>query len=127
MGLHTTYIGRVVVEPRLSADEVDFLQAFNATRHWDHPDGPLRVSSHPSADAPDPITAAGNRAAPGLPGLWCPWTACADGCCLRWDGEEKAYAGEAWLRWLIDTLLDPVHGRLRRRTRGRRPTGATGS
>lgn len=116
MGLHTTYVGRVLVAPHLSADEVEHLRAFNRTRHWDSPDGPLRVSAHPVEDEPPVDDDSWSRVAPGLPGLWCPWTACAAGCCLQWDHVEKPYDGEAWLTWLIRTLLAPrrpLPGRVR--------------
>jgi hypothetical protein len=36
-----------------------------------------------------------------------PWTCCGTGCCLHWDGVEKPYAPQEWLRYLIDTFLRP--------------------
>lgn len=110
MGLHTTYVGRVDIAPPLRGESADWLRAFARTRHWDHPDGPLRVAQHPADDEPvDGDSERGNRIAPGLPSLYCPWTVCEDGCCLRWDGHEKPYAGQRWLAWLIDNVLAPEH------------------
>lgn len=118
MGLHTTFVGHVAVTPALAPGEVDLLRALNRTRRWDAPGGALRTAEHP-ADDPYPAEDhpgddcspsaldAHNRPAPGAPGLWCPWTACERGHCLHWDSVEKPYAGEAWLRWMIDTLLRP--------------------
>ena len=42
-----------------------------------------------------------------MPELWCPWTCCDEGCCLRWDRGEKPYAPDRWLTYLIDTFLRP--------------------
>lgn len=122
MGLHTTYVGHVTIEPPLSAQEVDVLRGVNRTRHWDHPQGMLRIATHPADDErPGDDVATYNRPAPGAPGLWCPWTACERGHCLTWDGVEKPYEGERWLRWLIDVLLRPgaqVAGTVWARERG---------
>lgn len=110
MGLHTTYVGRLDIAPVLRGETADWLRAFARTRHWDHPDGPLRVAQHPVDDEPGYDNREGyNRAAPGLPSLWCPWTVCEDGCCLHWDGLEKPYAGGRWLEWLIANVLAPEH------------------
>jgi hypothetical protein len=108
MGLHTTYVGRVDIVPPLPGETADWLRAFARTRHWDHPDGPLRVARHPADDEPGDHER-GKRTAPGLPSFYCPWTVCEDGCCLRWDALEKPYAGERWLAWLIDNVLAPEH------------------
>jgi hypothetical protein len=108
MGLHTTYVGHVTIEPALSAQEVDVVRGVNRTRHWHHPEGALRIAAHPADDEPvEGDVATSNRPARGAPGLWCPWTACERGHCLHWDGAEKPYQGEGWLRWLIDVLLRP--------------------
>lgn len=106
MGLRTSYLGRVRVEPPLSPDEADFLHAFNATRHCGST-GPLDVAEHPLDNEAVPEGVGYNDAAPKMPGLWCPWTCCPDGCCLRWDGVEKPYAPQLWLAYLIDTFLRP--------------------
>lgn len=106
MGLHTTYVGHIAINPPLSPEEVDVVRALNQTRRWDGLGGALRTSAHPVDDEPpDDVTDAYNRPAPGAPGLWCPWTACERGHCLHWDGREKPDRGEEWLRWTIDTLL----------------------
>ena len=107
MGLHTTYVGHVVIDPALSAEEIDFVRRFGHTRHYDTGEEGLRLALHPADDdasaAPD--ASAYNRPVPGMPGLWCPWTVCKDGCCLHWDGIEKPYDALAWLRYLIDEFL----------------------
>lgn len=109
MGLHTTYLGHVLIRPALNEKETTYLRAFNASRRWDRPDGPFAV---PLRDTVEEVKAfrladdeARNRPAPGQPQLWCPWVPCREGHCLSWDGGEKPYAGERWLRYLIDTFL----------------------
>lgn len=106
MGLHTDYLGRVRIEPPLSPDEVDFLKSFNSTRHCGDA-GALDVAAHPADNERTGDVDGYNRTARGMPGLWCPWTCCDDGCCLRWDQGEKPYAPQAWLDYLIDTFLRP--------------------
>lgn len=105
MGLHTDYLGHVRIEPPLSPAEVEFLNSFHQTRHSGdlHP---LDVAAHPTDNEPTGADDAYNRVATGMPGLWCPWTSCDEGCCLRWDGAEKPYAPDQWLVYLIDTFLD---------------------
>lgn len=107
MGLHTSYLGHVRVAPALNPDEIEFLRRFNQTRHCGDDDTPLRTVQHPAENEPAGDVEAYNRAAPGKPGLWCPWTCCATGCCLHWDGVEKPYAPREWLSYLVDTFLRP--------------------
>src|SRR3954447_12633751 len=86
MGLHTTYVGHVVIDPPLSPDEVDFVRRFGHTRHYDAGESRVRLALHPSDDDASAASEVSsyNRPAPGMPGLWCPWTVCKDGCCLHW-------------------------------------------
>ena len=104
MGLHTDYLGHVRIEPPLSPAEVEFLNGFHQTRHCGDL-APLDVAAHPTDNEPRVAVAAYNRVATGMPGLWCPWTSCDEGCCLRWDGAEKPYAPDRWLVYLIDMFL----------------------
>lgn len=106
MGLHTDYLGHARIEPPLSPAEVDFLKSFNHTRHCGER-SPLEVAAHPSDNDRTGDTDAYNRTAPGMPGLWCPWTCCDEGCCLFWDQGEKPYSPVQWLTYLIDTFLRP--------------------
>jgi hypothetical protein len=104
MGLHTDYLGSVRIDPPLSPAEVDVVKGFNRTRHCGDR-APLDVVTHPSDDETSADVASYDRVAAGMPGLWCPWTCCDEGCCLRWDQAEKPYAPDRWLRYLIDTFL----------------------
>lgn len=47
----------------------------------------------------------------GQPGLWCRWCICpnADGeQCLAWDGSEKFYNYDLWLKYLIQHFFIPT-------------------
>lgn len=106
MGLHTSYLGHLRIAPTLNSDEVEFLRSFNHTRHCGD-QAPWDVAQHPADNESGRDVGAYNRTAPGMPGLWCPWTCCDTGCCLHWDGVEKPYSPREWLTYLIDTFLRP--------------------
>ena len=106
MGLHTDYLGSLRIKPPLSPDEVDFLKSFHRTRHCGDR-AALDVVTHPADNDPRGDVASFNLVAAGMPGMWCPWTCCDEGCCLRWDQGEKPYSPDRWLRYLIDTFLRP--------------------
>jgi len=40
------------------------------------------------------------------PGLWCQWTISEDGTKLEWDGSEKFYYYEEWLRYLVEHFFN---------------------
>lgn len=106
MGLHADYLGSLRIEPPLSAAEVDFVRSFGQTRHCADRTA-LDVALHPADNDPPGDIESFNRLASGIPGLWCPWTCCTEGCCLHWNQHEKPYAPDLWLRYLINTLLRP--------------------
>jgi len=70
----------VTVEPPLSAGQVKVLLAFAREDH---------------------------RAETDVPGIWCQWVPTADGTAIEWDGNEKFYESEEWMRYLIGTFLQP--------------------
>lgn len=47
----------------------------------------------------------GNYPGGGCPGLWCQWIVYED--MLMWDGGEKFYEYEEWLKYLIDNFIEP--------------------
>jgi hypothetical protein len=104
MGLHTDYLGSLRIEPALSPAEVDFVKSFNRTRHCGDRSA-LDVAMHPSDNDRMSDVESYNRVSSGMPGLWCPWTCCPEGCCLYWNQREKPYAPDQWLRYLINTFL----------------------
>jgi hypothetical protein len=107
MGYATDFIGHVLIDPPLNAEEADYLTAFTRARHWDRPGGPYVVPDHPLEPRATVDVETYNRVAEGKPGLWCPWTPCLDGHCLTFDGMEKAYSAVSWMTYLIETFLAP--------------------
>jgi hypothetical protein len=47
------------------------------------------------------------RAGECQPGLWCQWVPSEDGQAIEWDGGEKFYEYEAWLRYIVENFLKP--------------------
>ena len=43
----------------------------------------------------------------GAPRGWSNWTACPQGCCLSYDGGDKANHMVPWLKYLMATFLVP--------------------
>lgn len=106
MGYTTDFLGHIDIDPPLNDTEIAYLSAFRRSRRWDRPGGPYDVPPNPFADERvDVDIDAYNRPAPGQPQLWCQWAVCWDGCCLTFDGDEKFYEPERWLRYLIDNFL----------------------
>lgn len=104
MGVSTTYIGHIEIEPPLNAAERSYLQAFAGSRRCWRRSGPYAVTpSDPEYTSTDRY----NRIAQGQPSLWCQWVPCYRRCCLSWNGTEKFYAGASWLQYLMDHFLRP--------------------
>lgn len=104
MGYTTEFSGEIKVSPPLNSAEQSFLDDFAETRHMKRVKGPLFVdSSDNSYRALDIIDA--NNPDSSQPGLWCKWEPADDGHLIRWNGAEKFYDSEEWMRFLIDNLL----------------------
>ena len=84
MGYTTEFRGAITIDPPLSEREVEFLHAFAEERHG----GNTEVHR-------------------GYPGFWCQWVPTADGTLLVWDGSEKFYDSEKWMKFLIDEFIGP--------------------
>lgn len=111
MGYTTTFKGQVTIEPPLNAAEISYLRAFAATRHMDRAKGPYYVGAD-DGDVHD-----GNRPPAEQPGLWCQWVPTEDGAAIVWDGGEKFYCADEWMRYLIDHFLAPDAEAARRTNR----------
>lgn len=85
MGYTTEFEGQVTITPPLTADEVARLNEFTEERHGGNFD------PHP-----------------GMPSLYCQWESTPDGTAIRWDGGEKFYASEEWMRYLITEIFAPA-------------------
>ena len=47
MGYTTDFIGHVDIAPALNEAEIDYLEAFCASRRWERPGGPYEVPGNP--------------------------------------------------------------------------------
>lgn len=48
-----------------------------------------------------------NEPPEGQPGLWCQWVPNDKGTAIEWDGGEKFYGYEEWLKYIIEHFLEP--------------------
>lgn len=104
MGYTTNFTGSIAISPPLNAEETKYLTSFVDSRRYDRVEGPYAIEGVADRDS----SASGyNKAAEGQPGLWCQWIPNEDGTELEWDGGEKFYESEAWMRYLIEHFLQP--------------------
>jgi len=108
MGFTTDFVGHIDIEPHLNAGEIAYLEAFRQMRHFDRGGSPYDVPGNPLAPDRDGVPLGRyNATGPGKPELYCHWAVCGSGCCLSFSGDEKFYAPQAWLRYLVNHLLKP--------------------
>jgi hypothetical protein len=108
MGYHTEFTGQIVIEPPLNGPEMAYLRKFARTRRMERDGGPYFVGgSGLMGQADDPDVTNHSEPPHGQPGLWCHWVSNEDGTSLEWDGGEKFYDAEEWMRYLIDHFLSP--------------------
>lgn len=108
MGYTTDFSGHINIEPPLNDAEIEFLTKFNQTRRMDRERGPYFVhGSGAYGEGEDPDIRNFNRPPAGQPGLWCQWVPTEDGEAIEWDGNEKFYDADQWMRYLIDHFLKP--------------------
>ena len=129
MGYTTTFSGQFNVTPTLEERHRLYLKKFNETRRMRRdrvrasalpdplregvdlsvgPEGAFFVGGEGYAGQDDDISVDDHNAPPGQqPGLWCKWTPSDDGGRLKWDGAEKFQNYVTWLRYLVDTFLEP--------------------
>jgi hypothetical protein len=106
MGYTTEFDGAVSIDPPLNAAEIAYITKFGDTRRMKRAKGPYYVdgSGYAGQDREDDIIDY-NYPPDGQPGLWCQWVPSPDGSEIIWDGSEKFYCSEEWMRYLIDTFL----------------------
>jgi hypothetical protein len=104
MGYTTEFTGHVAIDPPLNQHEVAYLNRFADSRRFARHSGPYQTDTD-KYRGPDTIDY--NGEAPGQPGLWCNWVASDDGSQIEWNGAEKFYNADDWMRYLIDTFLSP--------------------
>lgn len=107
MGYTTDFTGEITVTPPLNASEISFLYDFNNSRRVDRKSGPLVVSGGPNPKYDDPDIRNYNNPPADQPGLWCQWEATNEGESIEWDGNEKFYYADLWMKYLVDNLFGP--------------------
>jgi hypothetical protein len=80
MGYQTDFLGYLHVQPALNEDEIEFINRIHRL-HYESERGGLRP-----VDDRDGAVLALLAAAPRG---WSNWAACAEGCCLSYDGATR--------------------------------------
>lgn len=94
MSYTTHFWGKVTLDPPLNDAEIAFLHAWKETRHE-------------GRDTPGLWNRDESEGGFKFRGVWCQWVPTSDGTALEWNGEEKFYEADGWMRYLIDQLLKP--------------------
>jgi hypothetical protein len=106
---YTTYFeGSIKIDPPLSMEERDFINAFSGSRRMLRKKGPYYIQDDGDSGqtATKDITNY-NKPPQCQPGLWCQWVPKDDGTALEWDGGEKFYKSQEWMTYMIDHFLKP--------------------
>lgn len=90
MGYTTQFSGHVTIEPECDLTLFKKLRYVNDndTRDWE-----------PEEELPDLFDEYAYR---------CDWRVLDNGTALTWDGGEKFYDADQWMKWLIDKLIAPT-------------------
>lgn len=106
MGYSTEFTGTVSVDPPLNGPEMAYLRKFAQSRRYQCSGGPYHVETDGDWNRHSGCTAINTNQEPsGQPGLWCKWEPTEDGTGIEWNGVEKFYDADAWMRYLIDHFL----------------------
>ena len=108
MGYTTEFNGSFEIDPPLSREEIDFINKFAGTRRMACKQGPYYVDrgGFRGQDMDDDEVTDYNSPPQGQPGLWCNWIALDGGSKIEWDGGEKFYASDDWIKYLIEHFPD---------------------
>lgn len=98
MGYQTDFVGYLHVQPALNDDEIRLL---NSVAHH------LPLTEGGGLQTVDRETARLHTVLARSPCGWSNWEACQEGCCLSYDGGDKANHMIPWLKYLMATLLVP--------------------
>ena len=99
MGYQTDFIGYLEIELPLGPRERSFINRTSGSLFLQESGGALRV-----ADEDDEVL---RELMGGAPRGWSNWTVCPEGCCLSYDGGDKANHMAPWLKFLMATFLVP--------------------
>lgn len=99
MGYQTDFIGYFQIDPPLGEREAALINRISGSPFLQESGGRLRV-----ADEDDEAL---RELVRGAPRGWSNWTVCPHGCCLSYDGGDKANDMAPWLKFLMATFLVP--------------------
>ncbi|MEQ6901827.1 hypothetical protein [Nocardioides sp. YIM 152588] len=99
MGYQTDFVGYLQIDPPLGPRERSAINRIAGSPYLREPGAPLRV-----ADEDDELLRGLLRDAPRG---WSNWGVCDEGCCLSYNGGDKANHMVPWLRFLMATFLVP--------------------
>jgi hypothetical protein len=108
MGYSTDFDGGFEVVPPLNEAEFSYLKDFADSRRMDRENGPYFVKGDGIMGqdlGPDSVWNS-NKPPAGQPGLWCQWIPTGNGGHIEWDGGEKFYHAEMWIKYLIEEFLE---------------------
>jgi hypothetical protein len=98
MGYQTDFVGYLHVQPALNHGEIDLINTIERLR-YENERGGLQAVDGRHASTLALLASA--------PHGWSNWAACSEGCCLSYDGGDKANHMIRWLRYLMATYLVP--------------------
>ncbi|MFD7072965.1 hypothetical protein ACFV9G_02040 [Nocardioides sp. NPDC059952] len=99
MGYQTDFVGYLQILPELNEDERELINRISGSVYVDRRETGLQALDNDNAAA-----LALQRTAPRG---WSNWSACPQGCCLSYDGGDKANHMVPWLKFLMSTYLTP--------------------
>lgn len=101
------FVGGVEVVPPLNDAEVAYLERFSGSRRMRRRSGPYTAEAYQHF-APNPDVIDANEPSEGQPGLWCEWTATADGRQIVWNHSTNKFSFSAeWLDYVISEFFRP--------------------
>src|SRR5690606_10220174 len=99
MGYQTDFIGYLQIEPPLGAREISFINRISGSPFLRESESGLRVAGQADGGL--------RQATRHAPRGWANWAVCSQGCCLSYDGGDKANHMVPWLEFLMATFLVP--------------------
>lgn len=111
MGYCTTFEGKIEITPPLNDREIQYLQQFSKTRHYQRESGSYTININDgffntNFKKLDSAVIDFNKKDSDSPSLYCCWEPSEDGQYLQWNGQEKFYSPKEWLEYLIQNFLD---------------------
>jgi hypothetical protein len=98
MGVIHEFSGSIAIKPPLNKTEITFLQKFNKMAG-----DPTTITTKDGVT----ITYDYYQSSEEHPDMYCRWTVSDDGRKIMWDGWEKFYEYEEWMRFIIEHFLQP--------------------